>query len=117
MRIDLRKLAAIDIALLGYKVIVAEYLCGVVLCVAMGGLVLAKRTSVWQLALGLYLIGIGANYVPMLWFAIAIGSRERARTEISDELGDSRAAMGKYRKASLVLLVPLAALILAVRKT
>jgi hypothetical protein len=53
----------------------------------------------------------------MLWFAIAIGSRERARTEISDELGDSRAAMDKYRKASLVLLVPLAALILAVRKT
>jgi hypothetical protein len=72
--------------------------------------------SYWQLALGLYLILLGINYVPMLAYAVAISKGQSAEAELSDELSDKRRAMAKYRRQSLFLLVPLAAPIAALRQ-
>ena len=105
--IDLRKLAAIDIALLGYRLILAEYIFAVIFSPALGIFVMARGHTEWQMLLGIYFVCLGINYVPMLWWTIAIGSRENARHEIGPELADRSAAMAKYRRVSLLLLVPL----------
>jgi hypothetical protein len=111
--IDLRKLAAIDIAFLGRGVIVAEFAGGAALSAALGLFVLLRQHSFWQIVLGVYLICLGINYVPMFAYAVAIPTRERAREEIAEELGDKRRAMSKYRRQSLLLLIPLLVPILA----
>jgi len=69
--------------------------------------------SFWQHILGLYLISLGINYVPMLVYAVAIKRGKSARAEISDELKDERRTMAKYRRQSILLLVPLLVPILA----
>jgi hypothetical protein len=104
---SIRKLAAIDIVFLGFKVVFAEYLCGVLLCVVLGFFVLLRTNSVSQILLGAYLIFLGINYVPMFAYALAIGNRQKAQAEVAEELSNRRVAMSKYRRVSLLLLVPL----------
>jgi hypothetical protein len=111
--INARKLAAIDLVFLGSKLIIAEFAGGVLLCIALGTFVLFRGHSFWQLALGLYLISLGINYVPMLVYAVAITKGQSARAEMGDELNDKRRAMAKYRRQSILLLVPLLVPILA----
>ncbi|HKW34059.1 MAG TPA: hypothetical protein VJN92_13700 [Candidatus Acidoferrum sp.] len=113
MPVDLRKLAAIDIAFLGRKVIVAEFAGGVVLSTALGLFVLVRGHSFWQITLGVYFLCLGINYAPMLGYAMAIPTQEHAREEMADELEDKRESMSKYRRLSLLLLIPLVAPILA----
>ena len=108
MKPDFRKLAAIDIAFLGYRFILAEYAFAVVFSIALGILVLARSHSVWQVALGTYLVCLGINYVPMLVHTVSINNKQNAMAEMGDELNDKRTAMSKYRRVSLLLLVPLA---------
>lgn len=112
----IRRLAAIDIALLGYKLVCAEYLVGVVLGLSLGSLVLVRSQSMWHLALGMYLACLGVNYVPLLIYTIAIGSRQNARAETGNELAESgqQRTMSRYRRVSLLLLVPLVVPALAV---
>lgn len=105
--INPRKLAAIDIVFLGSKFIIAEFAAGVLLCVALGTFVLLRGNSFWQFALGLYLVSLGINYVPMLIYAVAITRDGSARAEMGDELNDKRRVMAKYRLQSILLLVPL----------
>ena len=105
--LDFRKLAAIDIVFLGYKLVLAEYVCGVALPVILGVLSLAKSQSILQSLVGVYLISLGINYTPMLIYTVSIGSRDKARAELSDELSQQREAMAKYRKLSILLLLPL----------
>jgi hypothetical protein len=104
---DIRRLAAIDIVFLGYKFVFAEYAFGVVFSIALGLFVLLRGHSVGQVALGAYLLCLGMNYVPMLAYTISIARKENALLELGDELVDKRAAMSKYRRISLLLLVPL----------
>lgn len=105
--INPRKLAAADIVFLGSKFVIAEFAIAVALCPALGIFVLLRGHSIWQLALGFYLICLGINYVPMLLYAVAVANRENARAEMGDELNDSRQAMAKYRRQSIFLLAPL----------
>jgi hypothetical protein len=114
--INPRKLAAIDIVFLGSKLIIAEFASGVTLCFALGVFVLFRGQSFWHVMLGLYLISLGINYVPMLVYAVAIARGQSARAEIGDELNDKRRAMAKYRRQSICLLVPLLVPIVALRQ-
>ena len=110
--VDLRKLAAIDIALLGYGLILAEYGFGVIFSLALGVFVLLRSHGGWQIPLGIYFLCLGLNYVPMLVWAISLGNRQNARAEMKDELADRQGAMRKYRRQSLLLLVPFLPLLL-----
>ena len=112
--INLRRLAAIDTVFLGYKFVLAEYAVGVFFSAALGLFVLFRAHSFWQIVLGIYLICLGINYIPMLAYTLSIANKESAQTELGDELSDKPAAMSKYRRQSLLLLIPLAAPILAI---
>jgi uncharacterized membrane protein SpoIIM required for sporulation len=111
--IDLRKLAAIDMAFLGSNFVFTEYVTGVLLSMTLGLFVLLRGHSFRQTVLGLYLVSLGINYVPMLIYAAGIGSKQAARAQVADELTEERRAFSKYRAQSLLLLVPLLAPILA----
>jgi hypothetical protein len=52
-QLSFRKLAAIDIAFLGYKFVYAEYLCVVVLPIGLGILTLGEVHLTWQVVFGL----------------------------------------------------------------
>lgn len=110
--INVRKLAAIDLYFLGPKIILAEFGLGVPVMFALGILSLRvgllRTHAAWQIALGAYLLLLAVNYIPMLWCAIEITRRGTAATELGDELREKGAAMRKYRRQSLWLLVPLA---------
>ena len=81
----------------------------------------ANRTSNFRdssnIALGFYLISLGLNYIPMLAYAVAINKAKSARTELGKELDDKRAAMTKYRRQSIWLLMPLIVPIIALTQT
>jgi hypothetical protein len=103
-----RKLAAIDLIFLGPMVIITEFSAGVFLSAVLGIFVLVRgNQSLAQIVLGLYLISLGINYVPMLNYAIRISRAKSARAELGNEPDDERVAMAKYRRQSLWLLVPL----------
>lgn len=112
--LDIRKLAAIDIVFLGYKLIFAEYAFGVLFSVALGIFVLFRAHSVWQVVLGIYLTCLGINYVPMFAYTVSIGNKQSAQAELANELADKRKAMSKYRRLSLLLFVPLLVPVLVV---
>ncbi len=84
--INMRKLAAIDIVFLGRKLIIAEYAAGVFFSAALGLFVLLRGHSFWQTVLGIYLICLATNYIPMLLHALAISTQQNARVEMADEL-------------------------------
>lgn len=106
--IDFRKLAAVDIAFLGSRLILAEFSVGVFASLALGVFTLLRSHSVGGIALGSYLLCIGINYVPLLLFAIRLVRLDSARYEIAEEMTDERRMFRKYRRQSLLLLVPLA---------
>ena len=114
--LNIRKLAAIDIALLGFKLILAEYALGVLFSLALGVFVLFRSHSAWGVALGIYLICLGVNYVPMFAYAASIGDKPSALADLGDELLEKREAMAKYRRLSLLLLVPLLVPVLVVTR-
>ena len=105
--LSFRKLAAIDIFFLGYWFVFAEFACGVVLSIALGLLVLLRSHSFWQIGLCVYLICIGINYMPMLVYAVSIANKQNAEAELGNELAQKQRAMSKYRRLSLLMLVPL----------
>ena len=111
--INPRKLAAIDVVILGSKLIITEFAGGVVLCVALGTFVLFRGHSFWQVILGLYLISLGINYLPLLVYGVAVTKGKSALAEIGDELKDKQRAMAKYRYESILLLIPLLVPIIA----
>ena len=116
--LNARKLAAIDLVFLGSKVIIVEFAIGVFFGVALGFFVLLRgHGSLVQVVLGLYLISIGINYVPMLIYAIAISKANSARAELGSELDNKSAAMAKYRRQSLWLLVPLSVPVIVITQT
>lgn len=116
MSVNFRKLAAIDVAFLGPKFIIAEFAFGLLFSVALGIFALLRAGSIWGITVGAYLVSLGLNYIPMLAYALAIGNRKKARLELGDELEETRAAMSKYRRQSLLLLAPLAVPIIAMLK-
>ena len=116
--LDARKLVAIDLVFLGAKVIIVEFAIGILFSAALGVFVLLRgHGSLVQVVLGLYLISIGINYVPMLIYAIAITKANSARAELGSELDDKGAAMAKYRRQSLWLLVPLSVPVIVITQT
>jgi len=66
--INISKLAALDIAFVGPKLILAEYSVGVFLSAAIGLVTLRRSYSAWQMLLGGYLLSLAVNYLPLLLY-------------------------------------------------
>ena len=107
--LNVRKLVALDMTFLGTRVIVGEYGAGVVLCGAIAVLSLQRGA----LLLGIPLLWIGLNYVPLFAHAIDLARRGTARQEVAAELADPSKARS-YSWRQLWILVPFAVIVFAV---
>lgn len=119
--VDVRKLVALDMAFHGKRFIVLEFAAGVVLCAAIGllstaaGLRMLNRGVTWQLLLGVALLWIALNYVPLFIHAIRLATLGTAAEEVSRELADARLARS-YSWRQLWILVPFAILLQDLRQ-
>jgi hypothetical protein len=112
--IDIRRLAAVDIAFLGSRFILVEFSMGVFGSLGLGALTLVRTHSLGGTLFGAYLVCIGLNYVPLLVHGIDLVRYGTAKQEIADELPEKHRMFRKYRRQSLLLLVPLVVPILAI---
>jgi hypothetical protein len=112
--ISIRKLAAVDMAAFGARLILAEYALGVVLPFILGllslryGLAGWPQTR-WQAGVGVWLISIAGNYIPMFIYALLIARAGTVRLEGQPEL----AHVGRYSFQQVILLVPFLVVIVA----
>jgi hypothetical protein len=112
--INVRKLAALDIALHGAPLILVEFGAAVAIAAAGGvwlistALPVSQGAALFRLALGAYLLCVAINYAPLLLYAIAVVRRGSARQEAATELAekDGRSAR-RYGGQSLLLILPL----------
>jgi|SRR5215467_6512103 len=102
-----RKLAAVDLAFLGPRVILPEFILGIVGPIGLGIWTIAKIRSTGGILFGVYLLLIGVNYIPLLGHAISLVKQGTAHQEIGGETDDKRKLFRKYRRQSLLLLLPL----------
>lgn len=114
MPINIRKLAALDMAFLGSRMILAEFALGVVGPLAVGIYSLAREHSRQQVIIGAYLVLLGINYIPLLMYAVAIYRKRSAQDEVADELAQRTKIAAKYFPQTLLLLIPLVVPFLAV---
>jgi len=111
--IQVRKLAAVDMVSLGTRVIVVEYALGVALPLILGIASLRARLgpalSPGQVGLGVWLVTIALNYVPLLLYAVSMARSGTVRSEGEPELAHVR----RYAIQQAIILVPLFVVILA----
>jgi hypothetical protein len=106
--IDSRKLAAVDMAFLGPRLILAEFSIGVFGSAGLGIVTLVRSHSFTGWLFGTYLLFLGLNYIPLLVYAIDLARHGTARQEIAEEeFAGKERLFRKYRRMSLWLLVPL----------
>jgi hypothetical protein len=110
---EVRKLAALDLVFHGPRFVLVEFTGALLVGAGLG--VLSLRAGLpgghlvaWQLALGLYLVGVGLNYVPLALHAAALIRTGDARQAVAVELKDERRARRVYGTQEALLLVPLA---------
>jgi hypothetical protein len=106
--IQIRKLVAVDTAWLGARFIVAEYALGIVLPLALGSLSLRGPFG-WPTLMGVWLVGIAANYIPMLLYAVSLARAGTAKAEAQPEMANVK----RYSLQQAMLLVPLLVCIVA----
>jgi hypothetical protein len=107
--LNVRKLVALDMTFLGTRVIVAEYALGVLLGGVIGILSLRRGVPV----LGIPLLWIALNYVPLFLHSVDLARKGTARQEVAAELGDPKKARS-YSWRQLWILVPFAVVVLAI---
>ena len=108
--IEIRKLAAVDMAWLGSRVIVAEYFAGIVLPLALGAFTLRSIYPFhWSKLFGVWLITIAANYIPLFIYAVTISRSGTVATEGQPEIKHAR----RYGFQQLMILVPFMVVIVA----
>ena len=114
--IEVRKLAALDMAWLGTRLVLAEFALGVVLPAALGTLYLgwglARHAELyhWLVLGGIWLLTIAANYVPLFLYAVVLA---RAGT-VQEEAQAARPHIRRYVLQQALILVPLSVLALSV---
>lgn len=112
--ISIRKLAAVDMAAFGARVILAEYALGVVLPFILGLISLRYGLAGWpqtkvQAGVGVWLVSIAANYIPLFIYALLIARAGTVRQEGQPELAHVR----RYSVQQVIILVPFLVVIVA----
>ncbi len=113
--INIRKLAAVDMAWLGTRVITGEYALGVVLPFILGLLSLRSGLhyplqSAWETVLGIWLITIAVNYISLLIYAVLIARAGTVKEEGGPEIANAK----RYSVQQLMILVPLLVVVVAI---
>lgn len=102
----MRKLAAVDLSGLGPRIIIPEFALGVIGPMALGVWTLMRSTSLGGALFGSYLLALSLNYLPLLVYAIQITRQRSIPATLADEPSDRGALFRKYRRVSLLLMVP-----------
>lgn len=105
--IDIRKLAAMDMALHGVRLITAEYALGIVFPLVLTllplRLLLAGAVATgWQALSAAWLVGVAVNYIPLFAYALLIARAGTVQQEGRPEFARARL----YNVQQLLLLVP-----------
>jgi hypothetical protein len=96
--VNVRRLAAVDLSGLGPKIIIPEFALAVLGAPALGVLTLLRSTTTAMTILGVSLVGLGVNYVPLLVHAIDLVRRSAVMAEIAREASEPRVLYAKYRR-------------------
>ncbi|MEU9823555.1 hypothetical protein [Micromonospora chersina] len=117
-RLDVRRLAAVDMygsagSPVRRRVILVEFVAGVVGCVALG-LWAAQEGGPVRTALGGYLALVGLNYAPLAVHAVSLSRRGALERELDGV--DIPAELRYYTPRQLWLFVPLLPVVLAARQ-
>jgi hypothetical protein len=113
--ISIRRLAAVDMAWLGTKIILAEYALGILLPLILGLISIRSGFSgpvfsTWEAASGLWLVSIAANYIALFIYALLLARDETVKAEGEPELAHAR----RYGVQQIIILVPFLVVILAI---
>ena len=98
--LHIRRLAAIDLAFLGPRIILPEFALGVVGPTVLGIWTLLRSQSAGSVLFGAYLIALGINYVPLLLDPIDIvrrGGRRYPNVKANASTPPSRNSMSNSR--------------------
>ena len=108
--INIRKLAALDIVYRGQRTILLEFGFGVFFLFILGivFLLFAHHRTLATTAVGIYLLFLGLNYIPLLAYALSITMKKSAQREVAFELAHEDVYRKKYGVQQLLILVPLA---------
>ena len=118
--ISVRKLAALDLVFHGRKLVLVEFGVGVSFSTLLGfwfiysGLSAIPDPSYLIAVLGIGLLGIGLNYLPLLIYALQLQRPENAKRIVLYELGHPQTYQRIYGLQSVIFtIVPFALLSLA----
>lgn len=106
--LDVRRLAALDMhgaagTRLRRRVILVEFVVGVIGSAALGAWALSWGGAV-GLLLGVWLLGLAANYVPLTGHVLALWPKPKLDAELAEV--ELRAQLRQYTRAQLWVLVP-----------
>jgi hypothetical protein len=119
MLLDVRRLAAVDMwgsrgGRRRRRVIRAEFVVGAVGCTVLGVLGIVSGTG-WLVAVGIWLIGVGVNYVPLALHARSLSRPGILEAEL--ENADIRAELRRAGVLQLWIALPFAVALAALRQT
>jgi hypothetical protein len=105
--ISIRKLAAVDMVAHGTRVTLIEFALGIVVPLILGILSLragsvGRLVIGWEILLGVWLVGIALNYIPLFIYAVVIARGKTVQEEGQPELAHAR----RYGIQQLMLIVP-----------
>ena len=109
-RLSVRRLAALDVwgssgSVRRRRIIRAEFVVGVVGC-SMLGLLALVRGSGWMVVVGVWLVGVGVNYVPLALYARSLSQPGTLEAELAGV--DTRRELRRAGVQQLWIAVPLA---------
>ncbi|MGC4868924.1 hypothetical protein ACLQ3B_26190 [Micromonospora sp. DT53] len=115
---NVRRLAAIDMygsrgTTRRRRIILAEFLVGVVLMVTWGIWLLSSSNGLGTRAFGLWLTGAGLNYAPLSIYAIALTRRGALDAELAGV--DTDGELRRYTVLQLWVFVPLSLVVFTIR--
>ncbi len=114
--LNVRRLAAIDLYGTGgtarrRRIVLAEFLVGVVGMVGIGIWALTHSSDLGARALGLWLIGAGLNYAPLAMYALLLSRPGALDAELAGV--DPGRELRRYGVLQLWILVPLSLVVFA----
>jgi hypothetical protein len=114
--INVRKLAALDIAYRGAGRIMLEsgFLVFFLGLVGLVFLLFAHGKTEETTAIGVYLVFLGLNHVPLFTYSVVIAARGSAKQEAAVELASPERYRTKYGVQRTLVLIPLAIDLLAI---
>lgn len=104
--IQIKKLAAVDMIWIGSRIAIPEYLLGIILPLGLSVFSFYKGQTI----MGIWLISIAANYVPLFIYAVNLKLTNKVEIVGRPEIAYAK----KYGTQQIIILIPFLVVILAI---